>query len=271
MGGTAPEAGGEAVLRFDRVSVRRPPAGHLVLHDVSWTVRAGEHWAVLGPNGAGKTSALRLASGLGFPTEGTVDVLGRRVGRVDVRELRAVVGSVASGHRLPESLTAHTAVLTGLTGTAQPLWKMYGDADRKRAGEVLEELGCAGLADREVGVCSEGEKARIRIARALMTRPSLLLLDEPFNALDLPSREDLVEALHALAERQPQLATVTVTHHVEELPPAVDHALLLRDGGVVAAGAVEEVLDSATLTRCFGRPITVARQGHRWVATSARG
>ncbi|NED77668.1 ATP-binding cassette domain-containing protein [Streptomyces sp. SID9944] len=258
-----------AVVSLQDVSVRRFTSDQVILDGVDWTVRPGEHWALLGANGAGKTTLLRLLGALMHPTTGSVEVLGGRLGRIDVRELRARIGHVTSAQRVPQDLAAHTVVLTGHTGTVQPLWKMYDDEVRQRAHELLAELEIKELADRPYGVCSGGQRARILIARALMAEPALLLLDEPFNALDLPSREDLVEAMHRLAEGRPRLATVTVTHHLEELFPAVSHALLLRDGRILARGPVAEVLTGSWLTACFGRPIAVNRHEGRWWAYSA--
>jgi iron complex transport system ATP-binding protein len=264
------DASEAAVLRLRDVSVRRHTTDHVILDGVDWTVRPGEHWALLGANGAGKTSLLRLLGALMHPTTGTVEVLGSLLGRVDVRELRARIGHVTSAQRVPQDLTAHAVVLTGHSGTVQPLWRTYDDQVRLRAHELLTELGVKELADRPYGVCSGGQRARVLIARALMPDPALLLLDEPFNALDLPSREDLVEAMHHLAEGRPRLATVTVTHHLEELFPAVSHALLLREGRTLARGAVDDVLTGPLLTTCFGRDITVARRDGRWSAYSGR-
>ncbi|CAL9353187.1 MULTISPECIES: ABC transporter ATP-binding protein [unclassified Streptomyces] len=261
---------GAAVLRLQDVSVRRLTTDQLILDAVDWTVRPGEHWALLGANGAGKTTLLRLAGALMHPTTGTVEVLGSRLGRVDVRELRARIGHVNAAQRVPQDLSAHAVVLTGHSGTVQPLWRTYDEEVRLRARDLLTELGVKELADRPYGVCSGGQRARVLIARALMADPALLLLDEPFNALDLPSREDLVEAMHQLAEGRPQLATVTVTHHLEELFPAVSHALLLREGRILSRGAVDEVLTDSLLTACFGRDITVARHHGRWSAYSGR-
>ncbi|WP_192341725.1 ABC transporter ATP-binding protein [Streptomyces sp. VITNK9] len=260
----------EAVLRLRDVGVRRHTTDQLILDGIDWTVRPGEHWALLGANGAGKTTLLRLLGALMHPTTGTVEVLGSRLGRVDVRELRARIGHVTSAQRVSQDLTAHAVVLTGHSGTVQPLWRTYDDEVRARAHELLTELGVKELADRPYGVCSGGQRARVLIARALMADPALLLLDEPFNALDLPSREDLVEAMHQLAAGRPRLATVTVTHHLEELFPAVSHALLLREGRVLSHGEVEGVLTDPLLTRCFGRDITVARRDGRWSVYSGR-
>ncbi|MGC9497382.1 ABC transporter ATP-binding protein [Streptomyces sp. WG7] len=260
-----------AVLRLQDVSVGRHTTDRLILDGIDWTVRPGEHWALLGANGAGKTTLLRLLGALMHPTTGTVDVLGSRLGRVDVRELRTHIGHVTSAQRVPQDLTAHAVVLTGHSGTVQPLWRTYDGEVRLRAHGLLAELGVEELTDRPYGVCSGGQRARVLIARALMADPALLLLDEPFNALDLPSREDLVEAMHRLTEGRPQLATVTVTHHLEELFPTVSHTLLLREGRILSQGPVTDVLTDSLLTTCFGRDITVARHGGRWSAYSGRG
>ncbi|WP_077797343.1 ABC transporter ATP-binding protein [Streptomyces sp. JHA26] len=259
-----------AVLLLEDVAVRRHTTDQLILDGIDWTVRPGEHWALLGANGAGKTTLLRLLGALMHPTTGSVEVLGSRLGRVDVRELRTRIGHVTSAQRVPQDLSAHTVVLTGHSGTVQPLWRTYDDEVRLRAHDLLTELGVKELADRPYGVCSGGQRARVLIARALMADPALLLLDEPFNALDLPSREDLVEAMHQLAEGRPQLATVTVTHHLEELFPAVSHALLLREGRILSRGTVDAVLTDSLLTACFGRDITVTRRDGRWSAWSGR-
>ncbi|MFE1441476.1 ABC transporter ATP-binding protein [Streptomyces sp. NPDC058739] len=242
----------------------------MILDRVDWQVRAGEHWALLGPNGAGKTTLLRLLGAQGHPTSGTVDVLGHRVGRVDLRLLRTRIGFVSPMQEVPPKATAHTVVLTGATGTVQPLWREYDAAARARAHELLAELNCKDLADRPYGVCSGGQRARVLVARALMSEPGLLLLDEPYNALDLPSREDVIDAMRELAGSRTELATVTVTHYLEELPATTGHALLLRDGQVQAGGPVDEVLTSARMTACFGRPVEVERRAGRWTARSAR-
>lgn len=265
----APETTG-VIAALEGVGIRRYTTGQVILDAVDWSVRSGEHWALLGANGAGKTTILRLVGALMFPTVGTVEVLGHRLGSVDVRELRAVIGLVSGAQKVPQDATGHTVVLTGATGTVQPLWRKYDEAARERAHELLAELDCKELAERPFGVCSGGQRARILIARALMADPRLLLLDEPFNALDLPSREDLIDALHRLALDRPELATVTVTHHLEELSPSIGHALLLRDGRVQARGPVDEVLTGERMTACFGRPIEVSRHEGRWLARSGR-
>jgi iron complex transport system ATP-binding protein len=261
----------KTVASLDGVSVRRYTTGQVILDDITWTVRSGEHWALLGANGAGKTTVLRMIGALMHPTTGSVEVLGHRLGRVDVRELRAHIGLVSSAQKVPQDAAARTVVLTGHTGTVQPLWRKYDDEVRQRAEELLAELEIKDLAERPFGVCSGGQRARILVARALMADPSLLLLDEPFNALDLPSREDLIDAMHRLALTRPELATITVTHHLEELSPSIGHVLLLKEGRVLASGAAQEVLTGEQMTRCFGRPIEVSRHEGRWLARSGRG
>ncbi|MEV5150515.1 ATP-binding cassette domain-containing protein [Streptomyces werraensis] len=259
------------VVALTDVAVHRRTTGQeIVLDGINWTVRPGEHWALLGPNGAGKTTMLRLTGAAMHPTTGTVEILGGRLGRVDMRALRTRIGLVSAAQKVPLDATAHTIALTGATGTVQPLWGMYDTATRERAHNLLAELGCKELADRRFGDCSGGQRARILISRALMADPSLLLLDEPFNALDLPSREDLVDALYRLAADRGDLATVTVTHHLEELPPSTTHAFLLREGRKVASGPVDHVLTPENMTSCFGRPVHVARHDGRWYARSVR-
>jgi len=258
------------VADLGAVSVRRYTTGQVILDDINWTVRSGEHWALLGANGAGKTTVLRLIGALMHPTTGTVEVLGHRLGHVDLRELRSRIGLVSSAQKVPLDATAHTVVLTGHTGTVQPLWRKYDSEVRDRAHALLAELEIKELADRTYGVCSGGQRARVLVARALMADPSLLLLDEPFNALDLPSREDLIDAMHRLAVTRTGLATITVTHHLEELSPAVGHVMLLKEGRVLTSGPVADVLTGDRMTACFGRPIEVSRHEGRWLARSGR-
>lgn len=262
-------------LELDGVVVK--VVGRTLLAGIDWRVEYGEHWVVLGPNGAGKTTLLSLASAVRHPTEGTAAVLGHRLGSVDLRALRRHIGLVAASQRLvdedlmeEEGATALTVVLTGHTGTSAPLWDKYGPAERERALRMLADLGCKDLADRAFRVCSQGERARIRVARALMSDPAVLLLDEPFAGLDLPAREDLITAIEDLASTRPVLTTVTVTHHLEEVPATTTHALLMRDARVQAAGPVREVLTSGNLSECFGRPLNVDHLDGRWYARALR-
>ena len=272
---TAPVTSPALVLRDARVwAVRDGLAGGdepgrvTILDGVSWTVAAGSHWALLGANGAGKSTLLQLAGGVRQPSSGVVEILGNRVGRVDLRALRAGIGVVDArlAGSLPGWLPVEDVVLTGATGTVQPDWPRYGDKERARAAELLALVGCAHLTGRPLGRCSTGERQRVQLARALMPAPALLLLDEPAAGLDLPAREAMLAALAGLASSDPGLTTVTVTHHLEELPATVTDALLLRAGRVVAAGPVAGVLTAEWLTACFGMPVEVGRTGDRWAA-----
>jgi len=259
------QSAGDPVVEIEAVRVW-VPSGADLLRNLSWRVEPGEHWALLGPNGAGKTTLLSLAGATRHPSEGQVTVLGGRLGRVDLRELRQRIGVVDATGVLLEWLDAEDAVLTGATATIRPLWNRYGLAERARAAELLALVGCAELARREVGTLSQGERQRVRVARALMADPSLLLLDEPATGLDLPAREALLAALTSLAISRPELATVLVAHHLEDLPSSTTHALLLRRGELVAAGPVATTLTDAIVSECFGLDVRVRQEDGRWTA-----
>jgi len=237
---------------------------------VSVAIRAGEHWALLGPNGAGKSTLLQIMATLAYPSRGDVDVLGRRLGRVNVFELRPWIGHVGPHHRVDPHRTVREVVLTGATGTIQLVQRREISADElSREAEVTELMGLAGRADAPWRVLSQGERSRALIARALMAQPRLLLLDEPAAGLDVAGREQLVLSLDDLRRRHLDLATVLVTHHLEELPASTTHALLLRDGGVLATGPVADVLTTELASACFGHPVAVSRRAGRWAAVSA--
>ena len=258
-------------ILMDGVSVRR--GEKWLLSGIDWRVEPGEQWALLGPNGAGKSTLLTLAAAVMHPTEGRVELLGERMGRTDVRRLRERIGVVEARleRKLDETYDVSTIVLTGATGTRIPLWERYDDEDRARAAELIGLFGCADLAERPFGICSQGERQRVLLARALMSSPRLFLLDEPASALDLPAREALLAALEVLAETDLALTTVLATHHLEELPRTTTHALLLHGGEIVASGPVSEVLTSEALSRCFAIPIEVSRRDGRWWAHAPAG
>jgi iron complex transport system ATP-binding protein len=238
-----------------------------ILHDVDWTVGTAERWVVLGPNGSGKSSIVRIASLYLHPSRGTVDVFGHRLGRVDVRRLRNRIGyaSAALGDAFRPDLAAADVVMTALNGALEPWWHTYSDADRRRARELLDSVGCGHVAERALITCSSGERQRVLVARTLMTDPGLVLLDEPTAALDLGGREELVATLDELAADPSTPPTVLVTHHLEEIPPSFTHALLVRQGNVVAAGPIDEVIVADTLEACFDMPIEVHRRdGRLW-------
>ena len=254
------------VLVFADVSVVR--GGSKLLDHVDWEVSEGERWVVLGPNGAGKTTTLQVAAGRMHPTTGVAGVLGEVLGAVDVFELRPRVGlaSAALAERLPPAERVADVVVTASYGVVGRWRERYDELDHGRAAELLDALGVAHLADRTYGTLSEGERKRVQIARALMTDPELMLLDEPAAGLDLAGREDLVKRLGALAEDVYAPALVLVTHHVEEIPPNFTDVLMLRDGSVVAAGPLETTLTAENLEETFGLPLALDRHGDRWSA-----
>lgn len=258
------------VLDLQAVSIRR--GTKTILDDVSWQVGDGQRWVVLGRNGAGKTTLLQIAAGRMHPTAGTADLLGERMGRVDVFELRQRIGlaSSALADRIPSGETVRDVVLTAAYGVTGRWRESYEAPDDERATDLMAAFGVADLADRTFGTLSEGERKRTQIARSLMTDPELLLLDEPAAGLDLGGREELVAALAELAADPRSPVLVLVTHHVEEIPPGFTHLMLLRDGRVHAAGPLEEVLTAEQLSGAFGLPLTVERHEGRWAARAAR-
>ena len=255
-----------AVLEFADVTVRRGEA--TLLDGVSWTVEEDERWVVLGPNGAGKTTLLQLASAQIHPTSGAAGVLGELLGAVDVFELRPRIGltSAALADKIPRQEIVRDVVVSAAYGVTGRWREQYDDLDHERADDLLREVGVAHLAERTFGTLSEGERKRVQVARALMTDPELLLLDEPAAGLDLGGREDLVSTLSTLAHDPDAPATVLVSHHVEEIPPGFTHALLLKQGRVVAEGPVEDVLTEQQLSATFGMPLTLSRADGRWAA-----
>jgi iron complex transport system ATP-binding protein len=255
------------VIALEGVAVRR--GGRTILGPLDWRAAAGEHWGVAGPNGAGKTTLLRIVSAQLRPSEGAAVVLGGRLGRTPLHELRARIGLVepALARRFYPQQRALDVVLTGAHGTILPDQEIpAATVDRARA--LLAEAGVEALEERLFASCSEGERARVLLARALLTEADLLVLDEPAAGLDLPGRELLLGALERILARRPELGTVTVTHHLEELPAATTHALLLREGRVVVAGPVADALTDATLSACFGLPLRVERSGGRLAVRS---
>jgi iron complex transport system ATP-binding protein len=261
------------VLDLQAVTIRRGTT--TILDEVTWTVREGERWVVLGRNGAGKTTLLQVASGRMHPTSGTADLLGSRLGRVDVFELRPRIGLSSSSlaDRIPAGEQVRDVVLTAAYGVTGRWREEYESLDESRAADLLTAFGVAHLSDRYFGTLSEGERKRVQIARSLMTDPELLLLDEPAAGLDLGGREELVAALAELAGDARSPVLVLVTHHVEEIPPGFTHILLLRAGKAFAAGPIDEVLTAQTLSGAFDLPLVVDKADGRWSAraTSSQG
>lgn len=246
--------------------------GQRILDDVSWTVNADERWVVLGANGAGKTTILQLAGAQLHPTSGIAGVLGEVLGTVDVFELRPRIGQTSAtlADRVPRAELVRDVVVSAAYAVIGRWREAYDALDLERAERLLDQLGIGHLADRTFGTLSEGERKRTLIARALMTDPELLLLDEPAAGLDLGAREDLVQTLSELAADPSSPALVLVSHHVEEIPVGFTHALLLRHGRVVAAGPIEATLSDANLTSAFETPLTVRHADGRYAARRAR-
>jgi iron complex transport system ATP-binding protein len=256
------------VLELVDVSVVRN--GRALVDQVSWAVSEGERWVILGPNGAGKTTLLNIASSYLFPSSGTAAILGEKLGGVDVFDLRPRSGmaSLAMADKMPRRQSVLETVLTAAYGMTAHWQEEYEAGDESRARIILGRLGMAEFADRPFGTLSEGERKRTLIARAIMSDPELLLLDEPAAGLDLGGREDLVRRLGRLARDPIAPVMVMVTHHVEEIAPGFTHVLMIRQGKVVAEGPIDIELTSRNLSLCFGLPLVVERQEDRW---SARG
>lgn len=259
-----------AILEVSQLRVARGPT--TILRGVDWRVGAGEHWAVLGANGSGKTSLLKALTGYLSPTSGGISLLGRRYGTCDWRDLRFDIGVVTSAFNasIPPSETALDTVVSGKFAQLD-LWHPVSAADRSAGRRLLEVSHLAHLEKREWAYLSQGERQRVLIARALMAQPRLLILDEPCAGLDPVAREKFLRFIQQLAgshdARPPSL--VLVTHHVEEIMPAFTHALLLREGAVLAAGPRKNVLTSANLSATFGAPLRLRRSAGRY-ALAAR-
>jgi iron complex transport system ATP-binding protein len=256
----------DAVLELADVTVKRGQA--TLLDGVDWAVEEDERWVVLGPNGAGKTTLLQLCAAQIHPTSGVAGVLGEVLGAVDVFELRPRIGltSAALADKIPRAELVRDVVVSASYGVVGRWRERYDELDHDRARGLRVEVGAGELLDRTFGTLSEGERKRVQIARALMTDPELLLLDEPAAGLDLGGREDLVSTLSVLALDELSPATVLVSHHVEEIPPGFTHALLLRKGRVVAAGPVEQVLTEDLISTTFGMPLQLSHEDGRWAA-----
>ncbi len=260
-----------AVLEFAEVTVRRGQAN--LLDSISWSVNASDRWVVLGPNGAGKTTLLQVCAAMIHPTSGVVGILEEVLGTVDVFELRPRIGltSAALADRIPRSEQVQDVVVSASYGVLGRWREVYDTLDHERADRLLIEVGAKHLAHRTFGTLSEGERKRVQIARALMTDPELLLLDEPAAGLDLGGREDLVATLSTLALHPDSPATVLVSHHVEEIPPGFTHALLLREGRIVAAGPIATTITEETLTETFGMALDLSVHDGRYSARRTIG
>jgi iron complex transport system ATP-binding protein len=269
--GTEDRTASLAAVELRRASVRID--GRTVLGPVDLRVGRGERWMLLGPNGGGKTTLLALAGARRQPSSGRVKVLGAAMGRADVRAIHPRISHTSHvlADRMPPGLPVGTVVLTGKRAALAPWFQEFDEEDERRAVTLLDRVGCAHLAARRFDTCSQGERQRVLLARALYPDPELLILDEPASGLDLPARETLIEALEAALAEPSAPTTILATHHLEEIPPSSTHAALLRDGLLVASGAIEEVLTPGSLEACFGIAVDVGRRGARWWAVARSG
>jgi len=263
---------GVPALRLHDLSVVR--GGRALLDGLDWVVHPPDRWVILGPNGSGKTTLLQVAGARLWPTSGTVEILGQRLGRVDVRTLRPRVALVSGSviRQLRATLTVREVVVSGRFGALEAWWNRYDEADWARADQLLVDAGVggsAGIGDREFGVISEGERQHVLLARALMSRPELLLLDEPAAGLDMGARERLLGSLASLAADPDTPPLVLVTHHAEEIPSGMTHAALLRAGSFLRAGPVFEVLQSDAVSLCFDVAVTIGHENGRWWSRAA--
>jgi iron complex transport system ATP-binding protein len=258
------KTGAAVVLSLSGVAVRRE--GNRVLEDISWRVHADERWVVLGPNGSGKTTLLGVAGARLWPTAGMVEILRSRLGAVDVRTLRPRISFVSGAvtRQLRSDITAREVVVSGRYGALETWWHTYTDQDWERADRLLADGGVGHIGDRPFGVVSEGERQQVLLARALMGRPELLLLDEPFAGLDLGARERLLSRLSSLVADPSSPPIVLVTHHCEEIPPGTTHAGLLRGGRLLAAGPLGDVMTSELVSEAFEVAVTVGCEDGRW-------
>lgn len=257
------------VIELEDVTFRRNHKQ--ILDGITFTVAEGQHWALLGPNGAGKTTILGFCGAETFPTSGVVRVLGGQLGKVELAKLRKAIGHVNPRHPLDFPLRVREVVLTGITGTIDlPLRWSPEPEDLQRVDALINTLGLSHRVEDRWTTLSQGERGRALIARALIAQPQLLLLDEPSTGLDLAAREQLLETVDALFRSHPELASITVTHHLEELPSATTHVLLLAEGRIVAQGPIETTLTSEAVSTAFAHPVEVFSEDGRWTARAVR-
>lgn len=243
-------------------------AGTSILKGINWTIEPGQSWVLLGPNGAGKTTLTALLTGNLEPSQGQALVFGRPATDIDAQDLNTRVGYAgqALGKRLTGSDSVLKVVLPGAWGQAKGYREEYEDQDLDRAHDLLTAFNLAHLADRAYGYLSEGEQKRVCLARAFMSDPELLILDEPTAGLDLGARELLVSALEEVMGDVRAPATVMITHEIEDIAPSFSHAALLKNGRMRVSGQVEEVFTEANLSDLFDMPLSLTREQGRWWA-----
>ena len=236
-----------------------------ILRDIRWELMPGEHWAVLGANGAGKSSLLSIVAGYEWPSRGRVAVLGETYGKCDMRALKERIGWVSSAlfGWLPARQSARQVAVTGIHATIGN-WHALSAKDLLRADDALRSIGAYAFRNKRYGVLSQGEKQRVMIARALVTNPDLLILDEPCAGLDPGARERLIEDLDRLCAKENGPTLILVSHHVEEIPAHGTHGLLLKNGRALAAGRLSEVLTDEPLSELYDYPCKVGSSNDRY-------
>lgn len=251
-------------IELNNVKVTRD--GVNILNAIDWKVAENERWVIVGPNGAGKTTLLKVAAAQIQPSSGTAQILGETLGGVNVFDLRTRVGFASSAliSHIPNSETVLNAVMTASYAITGRWTENYEDIDEKRARRVLNEWDLSGHADRAFGTLSDGERKRVQLARAVMTDPELLLLDEPVASLDLGAREQTVQLLGAYASSPMAPSMVMVTHHLEEIPVGFTHALLLNRGQVLAQGQIDHIITGDLLSETFGFRLSVTNENGRF-------
>jgi iron complex transport system ATP-binding protein len=253
----------QTIVKLKNVTFER--AGRLILDDISWTIEQGQHWALLGANGSGKTTLLKIITGYEWPTDGSVEVFNQQYGQCNLPELRKHIGwvSTAIEHRLSDDDSAAEIVASGLDA-AMGVYREFTENELKLAQDALAMVNAQDCGDQKFGILSQGEQQRILIARALINRPSLLILDEPCVGLDPAAKERFLGDLSRLANRPDAPTMVMVTHHIEEIDPWISWVMVLKKGEVLASGRKTDTLNTVTLSRAFGMDMLVKKEGLRY-------
>jgi iron complex transport system ATP-binding protein len=253
----------QTIVRLRNVSFKR--AGRVILDDISWTIEQGQHWALLGANASGKTTLLKIITGYEWPTSGSVEVFGSQYGQCNLPELRRHIGwvSTAIEHRLPPDDSAIEIVVSGIDASVG-LYRDFSENELGLAQNALEMVSAKNCADQNYGTLAQGEQQRVLIARALINRPALLILDEPCNGLDPAAKEKFLADLSRLANLPDAPTIVMVTHHIDEIDPWISWIMVLKDGEILANGRKADVLNTKILSSAFGKDVLVKKEGLRY-------
>jgi iron complex transport system ATP-binding protein len=241
--------------------------GKYILQGINWTVNPGEHWAIIGLNGSGKTSLLNMVNGYIWPSKGEISILGKQFGKYDMRELRKKIGWVSSSlqEKLYQNETAEEIVLSGKSATIG-LYEKPKAKVLKRASLIMKQFQCDHLADQLYWTLSQGEKQKVLIARALISSPRLLIMDEPCAGLDIFAREQVLSLMEDIVRHKPSPTLLYVSHHLEEILPVFTHALLICRGKIHSLGKTREVITRENLSNFFGIPVHVQWRNDRpWI------